>query len=291
MKKLVALFLILTLSLSCFACGNSTSDKEESTKKEKEENAKEEKTVMKNDYIDIAGICVNDSYQDEDGSPLKMVYLFYTLNANDSNLEIDSTYTKLTIGGKNTYESAHYPGTCKYASNYYYSSYIEDVYTGTSLKVVATFKIPEGDLAAGKSITLSDSQIPNLEDIRFATDDIQHFNSDEDIVKTFDPEAYDAEMQKREEADAATQQQVKNMINGYYWSFYVNSTAYQFEFIADNNFEIRTAFGTNTGTYTVRKGYIFCTYPSNGYVVEVPYTIENGEIKMDFVSAFDVKSN
>lgn len=283
MKKIISTLLILIMSISLCACGSST--------EKKGGESVETEVVMSNDYITIDGICVDDSYRDEDASPLRMVYLFYTLNANDSNLQIDSTYTKITIDGNNSYESEYYPGLCEYATNYYYSSYIEDVYVGSSIKVVATFAIPEADLAAGKTITISDSQIPEIENIYFMTDEIKHFDSDEEIAEAMDPEGYAASLAKREEADAATQNMVKDLLNGYYWTFYVNYTAYELEFIADNKFEVRTALGANSGTYSVRNGYIFCTYSSNGYVVEIPYTIENNEINLDVTTAFDVQSN
>ena len=62
------------------------------------------------------------------------------------------------------------------------------------------------------------------------------------------------------------------------------------EFWAKDNFEVRTSLGTSsTGTYSVRNGYIFCTYPDTGYTVEVPYEIVGGEIDLDIIGAFDVR--
>ena len=80
------------------------------------------------------------------------------------------------------------------------------------------------------------------------------------------------------------------MLNGYYWQFYVNNVYYELEFSAENNFELRTGIGTtSSGTYSVKKGYIFCTYPDTGYTVEIPYTITDGEIDLDVTSGFDVQ--
>ena len=82
---------------------------------------------------------------------------------------------------------------------------------------------------------------------------------------------------------------VKNQINVYYWTCYVNSTTYELEFWADNNFEVRTSLGTsNSGTYSVRNGYIFCTYPDTGFTVEVPYEITDEGFDLDIIAAFDV---
>ena len=288
MKKIVALLLILVMSISICACGSGSEKQGESAEQEEVE---EQASVMSNDYFALDGICVDDSYSDEDESPLRPVYLFYTLNANDQNLEIDSVYTTLTIGDNNSYESEFFPTLCNYASSYYYSSYIEDVYTGSSLKVVTVFMIPESDLEAGKSVKISDSQIPEIESIEFMTDEIQHFDGEEALIGAIDPEGYAEAMSKREEADETKTKEVKSYLNGYYWQFYVNNTSYDIEFWEDNNFEVRTAFGTNGGTYSVRNGYIFCTYSSNGAVVEIPYAIEGGEIDLDVTTAFDVKSN
>lgn len=284
------------MCMSICACGSSNEKSEEvsavveSEVVESEVVEEEPEYVMNNEYITVNAVAVNDSYRDEDESPLRTVYLFYTINAKDSNLEIDSKYTTMTVADNNSYDSEFIPGLCDYATSYYYSSYIEDVYTGESLDVVATFKIPTGDLEAGKKITISDDQIPEVDSIYFRTDDIQHFDSDEAIAQAIDPAGYNEAMKNREEADAQRSSEVKNLVNGYQWSFYVNNTSYTIEFWADNNFELRTAFGTNGGTYSVRNGYIFCTYDSNGAVVEIPYVIENGDISLDVTTAFDVKS-
>ena len=255
MKRLLTLLLCAGMALSLCACGGSAPETSAAPERGDE--------ALTSGVVSIDGICVDDSYVEEEGSPLKMVYLLYTVTAADSNLETDSKYTELTINDSNTYESEHYgPEQCKYMSSYYYSSYIEDVYVGTSLKVAATFKIPEGDLAPGRTITLSDSQIPDMEALRLSTDDIQRFADQEEMAQAMDPEGYAAEMNRRAEADADTQEQVKSLINGYYWSCYLNSITYELEFWAKDNFEVRTSLGTSsTGTYSVRNGYIFCTYP------------------------------
>lgn len=241
----------------------------------------------------IDSVWVDDSYQDEDSSSLKMVYLFYTLEASDSNLKIDSKYTQMIING-NMYESDHFAdkaAVCKYTPNYYYGSYIRDVYVGESKKVVATFKIPEGDLEGGKEVKLQDSQIPGIDSITLYTDEFQHATASEEMAAMIDPEGFEAEMHAREEADSDTVKKVKKCLNGYYWTFYVNSTSYKVEFWEKNNFAVTTAFGTNEGTYSVRNGYVFCTYPDTGYTVEIPYSFdEAGNFDLDTIGGFDVFS-
>ena len=287
MKKIMALLMAMIMVFSFASCGNE--EPEEIVEEPVIEEPAEPEFSSENDYVKIEGICVDNSYVDSEGSPLKMVYLFYTLNANETNLEIDSKYTDLTINDTNTYESDNFVAeACKYMSGYYYSSYIEDVYMGTSIKVAATFKIPEADLAPGRVITLSDHQIPDLSGIRISTNDIIFCSDAKEVAKVMDPEGYADYEYKCLEADEATAKAVKKCINGYYWWFYVNSTYYELEFYSPNKFEVRTSFGNNSGTYSVRNGFIFCTYPSNGYTVEIPYELVGGDIKLHTTEAFDV---
>ena len=65
-----------------------------------------------------------------------------------------------------------------------------------------------------------------------STDDIQHFDGVEAMAEAIDPEGYQAELEKRAEADPERTEMVKNQINGYYWTCYVNSTTYELEFWA-----------------------------------------------------------
>lgn len=157
------------------------------------------------------------------------------------------------------------------------------------MNVIATFKIPEGDLEGGKTITFADSQIPGIEGLSMTTDEIMHFGAPEEIAAVMDPEGFERAMYAREDADSDTVRQVKNLINGYCWSFYVNNISYEIEFWADNNFVVRTSFGTESyGTYTVQNGYVFCTYPDTGYTVEIPYTLTDSGIDLDVIEGFDV---
>ena len=240
------------------------------------------------DHIKIDGMFVDSSYVVEEGSSLQLLYVFYTLTATDTNLEIDSKYTYFTIG-QNKYESTHIPGVAKNMSSYIYTSYIQDVYVGESLKIVATFKVPAADLAAGKIITVEDSQLPDEELLELKTDAIQVLANTEEIAQIVDPEGFAAEQNKRLDADEETKATVKAEIDGYEWSFYVNSTSYKISF-SGNSFTVKTAFGSNGGSYTIQNGYIFCTYDSNGYVVEIPYEITDGDVDLDLIAAFDVSA-
>ena len=177
----------------------------------------------------------------------------------------------------------------EYMPNYYYSSYIKTIHSGTSQLVAATFFVPEGEFAEGGTITISDTQIPGCEEILFKTDGIQFFDDGESIAKTIDPEGYAKIMTAYGEADPDTAALVASRINGYYWWCFVNNTRYEVEFYAPDVFEVRTSIGVeNRGKYSVRNGFIFCTYDSNGVTIKIPYEIVNGDVKMNVLEAFDV---
>lgn len=242
------------------------------------------------DYMTVEGIYVNNSYQDEDG--LKMVYLVYTLHA-EENLEIDSTYMYMTIDNKNEYESKVYSDAYQYMNNIYYSSYLEDLYVDDSMKVLATFKVPAADLESGKSIKLEDSQIPDIGKISLSTDDIIYVSNIEELAAKIDPQSYSEESEKRKPADESTTQKVRNSLNGYYFTFYAYPASYRLEFYAPNNFVIESTLNgstiSNTGTYTVQNGYISLYYQSNENTVEIAYDFgSDGEINLYAADAFAV---
>lgn len=248
----------------------------------------EPQSTTETDIVKIDGIYVDDSYVDEESDQLKRVYLFYTLSPDEENLEADSKYTELTINDTNTYESEFYPDACSYMSRYYYSSFLEDVFMDSELKVAAVFEIPDADLAADRTITIADDQIPTIENIKLSTNDIVRCASAEEIAQQIDPEGYEEALSLREEADAETTERVRNAINGYWYSFIVNNLSYRTEFSAPNYFTTTVSGATSTGTYTVTNGFVMLTNDSNGYVVEVPYTFEGDKIDLDLPTGYSV---
>lgn len=277
MKKITVLILALVIALSLVACGGSSGGSGSSSK-----------AVMSSKTVTIDAVCVDDSYRDKDESPLRMVYVFMTLTPAEENLKTSSKSLYMTIGETNTYTAENYPDANEYADSYYYHSYLEDIYVGTTFKLVSTLLVPEGDLAAGKTVTLGNSDVADITEIHFTTDDIQHFNSDEEITKAVDPDGYAAAMAAREPADAETAAFVKNYITNYRFSLSMYGITYELTFKGDS-FNLKTQLGSNGGTYVIQKGYIVCTYDSNGHSVEIPYTIEGDKVDLDTVSAFDVK--
>ena len=277
MKKITVLILALVIALSLVACGGSSGGSGSSSK-----------AVMSSKTVTIDAVCVDDSYRDKDESPLRMVYVFMTLTPAEENLKTSSKSLYMTIGETNTYTAENYPDANEYADSYYYHSYLEDIYVGTTFKLVSTLLVPEGDLAAGTTVTLGNSDVADITEIHFTTDDIQHFNSDEEITKAVDPDGYAAAMAAREPADAETAAFVKNYITNYRFSLSMYGITYELTFKGDS-FNLKTQLGSNGGTYVIQKGYIVCTYDSNGHSVEIPYTIEGDKVDLDTVSAFDVK--
>lgn len=273
-KRIFVMLAALIMCISLSACGGGS---------------EESGGDASSDYVAIDSVCIDDSYVNEDDENLKLVYLFYTVSTEDQNLEVSSAATTLTVDGTNSYVSERVIGACDYASSYYFSDYIEDVNVGESLKVAETFKIPAGDLEAGKTITLSNSHIPDIDKIELVTDDIAHYESAEAIAQAVDPDGYEAAVTAREPADDKTTKEVKSLLNGFYWTFLVNNTTYEIEFYEPDEFEVRTSIGSaNSGTYVVQNGFISCTYSGNDYTVEIPYEIVDGEIEMEVADAFDV---
>lgn len=258
------------------------------------ENYEKIEVIKETDYVTIDGICVDDTYETEQNSSLKLVYLFLTLKANDKNLDIDSVYMNLKVGESNIYTSQILKENAKFIKSYLYSSYVEEIFTGENKKILVTFLIPKGDLEKGKRITLEDPQIPDIDKIKFNTDEIKHFNGPEEVAIQMDPKGYKEINELKADADKSTVDTVKSLINGYTFSVFTNMTTYNLSFEADNNFTMQAAIGSSalpgqSGTYSVKKGYIFCTYNSNGVTLEIPYKIENGKINLDIEDAVSIR--
>lgn len=276
-------FIGLLAILMCFtltACGSNNSEKNKN-----EDNNSNSK--MSNDIIKIDGIYLNNEYTDNDG--LKQIVLFYTLKAGEENIDISSAQFNLKIN-KNEYSAINDIETPN-LTQYYYSNIIEKVYVGKSLKVAEVFEVPDGDLVSGKEITLTDFD-NYAKGIKMTTDDIKKMDNltsiSLDVDKEYATKKQDEEKEKLTEADEATANKVKNDINGYYFDIpaYVGQvyTKYKLEFEAPNRFTVTATISgnsiSNSGTYTVTKGYIVLHYDT-GKDVNTPYSYENGDITID----------
>ncbi len=277
MKKITAILLTVITLVSLCACNASPKDKGP-------------KTVKETKNLKLEQIIVDDSYRDSDDSPRRALYAFFTINAQSENIEFDSKYMDLTINETNTYSSEVLPGTlCKYVPSFCYSGYIETAYVGETKKLVTTFLVPEGDLVAGRKITFADTQIAEISELVLSTDDIVRVDSQEKVGELADPEGYLEIQKKYEEASPELAEKVVGLITNRYWEAYVNPTWYKVKFLEPYRFVLETTLGENGGSYSVRNGYIFCTYDSNGVTVEIPYEIVEGQgVKMDLGEAFRI---
>ena len=242
--------------------------------------------VKETEYMTIDGIYVDNSYSTKDNENIRFMYIFYTAHTNDQNLKIDSKSMNVTINGANTYKAVRSKKESRYLRNYHNGAYLKDVYVGEEGKFVETFEIPQGDLEAGRSISISKSQIPDADKIKLTTDEIVFCDSPEEVAEKADPEGYEEEMWALEDADSEVVAAVKEEINGYKWDVSANSMNYQIEFWEPNEYELRTSINTSGGTYEIKNGYIICTNDMDGKI-EIPFTYEDGEVKVDVISAFD----
>lgn len=297
MKKILLLFLAFIICLSLCACGDEAqlSNTEEESRTIETTEAEPEKlaTVWETAHCSLEGIYVDNGYVDDDNASLKMVYVCYTVSTADQNLKVSAKYSDLTFESGNTYESGYNrKAVCDYLPNYYSTNYLEELYIGDSLQVVCTFLVPYAEFNADGVITVHPNGIPSEEVLSVMSDEVEFFDSAEELAQSVDPEGYAEILALHEPADEETCNKVKEAINGYYWSCYVNSTSYEVEFWAPNNFEVRVRAlnVANGGTYTIQKGYIVCTYDDNGDAIEIPYSWEDGEINLDCVAAFDINS-
>lgn len=253
-----------------------------------EEGADENKAVTETDYMTVEGLYVDDSYSASDNENTRFLYIFYSAHTKAENLSIDCKSMVITVNDTNSYKAVRSKGEVRYLRNYYNSAYLKKVNLGDNVKFVETFEIPRAELEKGRIIRISKSQIPDSDRIRLLTDDIVFCDSPEAIAEEVDPEGYEKEKWALEDADDDVVYAVKNEINGFQWNVNVDHMKYEIEFWEPNNYELRTSFNTSGGTYVVKNGYVICTNDIGG-VIEIPYTYENGKVKLDSISAFDFK--
>ena len=141
-------------------------------------------------YTHIDGLYVDTDYQDPEGQDRHMLYLFYTVYTPDQPLSVRSDATQLTVGEGETYSAEHYTGQCRLMPSYYYS-YLQDVSVGTPLAVVETFRIPAEVLTRGQAITLTNAQIPEMDQLILSTEDLVLCQGVEEVAQAADPTGYE----------------------------------------------------------------------------------------------------
>lgn len=242
--------------------------------------------TARTDYMNIDGMFTDESYVDEESSSLTVLYLFYTVTTNDQNLQIFGGSTDLTINGANTYDRTRLMNTGIYFGNYYYTNYGHDVYMGDEVRILETFRIPKADLAPGRTITLSNDDIPETDQIRLVTDDIIPLNGPRMISKVIDPEGYEIASEKLTPADDELTARVKNEIMGT-WNVTAGILALQIEF-GDGTYTLYTPVSTASGTYEITNGYVILTESTSGGKSYAPYSFgDNGSFDFGIAHAFD----
>ena len=244
-------------------------------------------TTTSTENIKIDGIYLDESYKDKDSDTIKLLYVFYSATSTGDTLSVDSKSMTVSIEGVTTYNSTRIKDACDYMPNHYYKDYIKKVEYGETVKFAETFEVPVAALKESRKMTFVKKQIPGTEGLIMSTDNIIFKSNVEEIAKAIDSSGYQAEAQRRADADAATVSKIRNEINGYYWDFYVNNTSYKLEFFDPDEFELTTALNTVSGKYTVKNGYIYCDNGIN--VVQIPWSYNNaGEFELDVTSAYSV---
>lgn len=250
------------------------------------------KLVTETDFTKIDGVYIDDSFKDEEIEELCLVYLFYTVKSGDKNIQVASNLTEITVDGNNTYDSrtVFSDSHARFIANYYHKKGLKVVSVDSELKVLEVFKIPKGDLKAGKAFTFKNDYIEQTENLVYLTDGIIHCKNLEEIAQKADPEGYKSEVEKRKPADSALQAKVKENIIDYEWSVTAANSvqSYKLSFWAPNNFTLKTVFSEVDGKFTIAKGYVILTFTStSGRVVELPYEFdENGKFDIDTSSVW-----
>lgn len=304
-KRILLGLMLLIISLLAVGCGGGKPEQKTDSAKpaeqevtdgqDEDQDALEEKTeepeepdkVTETDYMTIEGMYVDNSYSASDNNNVRFLYIFYTAHTDAENLQVDSKSMNITINDVNTYEAVRSSSQVQYMKSYYNSAYLEDVNVGDSVKFVETFEVPKGDLEKGRSITIEKDQIPDCEKLKLSTDDIVFCKSPIAIARKADPKGYKKERWARKSAPADVVEAVQNELNGFQWDVTANSIAYQIEFWAPNNYELRTAVNTSDGIYTVRNGYVICKNDIGGKI-EIPFDYDNGKVDLHITDGFDM---
>ena len=272
-KKILGLLSVAIMIISLVGCSNNLATKNNKNG-----------SILESTHFKIDGIYVDESYQDEN---LGLLYLFYTINAGDENLELASVSTEVKVNDKNSYDATVLSSFIPKYTNYYYGTVIKKIYVGKSYKICSTFKVAKGDLEGSKIITLDNYKINDIDKIKFTTDDIKKMENIAKIAEDLDKETYNVKYKEEQDklatADDATVKKVKNDINGYYFEGYVNVgqtlQKIKLEFEAPNKFNVNLAGLKNNGTYEVKKGMITLDY-GDGPRIFLEYNYINGDINI-----------
>ncbi|MBE6161324.1 MAG: hypothetical protein E7158_03810 [Firmicutes bacterium] len=166
MKKVVLLLVVMILLCGC---------------------SKKETSILNNEYMKIDGLYIDES---KDDSVMDILYVFYTINSKDKNIDVSSKDLTLVINNTNEYKPLIYDEYSPIYTNYYYNNESKNIYVGKSFKLCTTFKIPKDDLKADKSITFK-SDILKVDDLKFTIDKVISKKNLNEISMDLDKDTFD----------------------------------------------------------------------------------------------------
>lgn len=272
MKKKILLLILVIASLFMIAgCG-----------KEEKKDEPKDTDVMKAEHVSIDGAYVDESFEDEN---LAILYLFYTVDSKNDNLELASSTISIKIND-NEYSANVSKDLIPKYTNYAYSDFIKKVYVGKTYKICSTYKVAKGDLEGDREIKLSTYKINGVDAVHFKVSKVQKMENLDKISEALDKNVYTEKYNKEQETmskvDSTTLKKVRNAINGYIYSGYVNVgnslSKLTMEFSKPNKFKVKMGALSNSGTYDIRKGALILNYKT-GKSVTVLYEYKNNSVE------------
>ncbi len=250
--------------------------------------------ALSNDYIQVDGVYVNESYESEDD--LKQVVVFLTVNAKE-NIELSSKTFSLMVNDTNEYD-AYIETDTPNKTGYYHAEFIEDIAAEKEFKIALVFDVTEKDLEEGNVITLDDFDDYG-KGIEIKSEDIKKLDSLEDISKDIDEEEYNTLMEAEENAlnalDSDKENEYVDMVDNtrYTYNTFLGTTAitYHIDFTSKTEFEVTSVLSgtsiSNDGTYEITEGYVVLTYytsPDKPLLAKYEVTDDGLEITNPFDS-------
>lgn len=148
---------------------------------------KKETDTLGNEQIRIDGIYIDES---QDDSVMELVYVFYTVTANDKNVELSSNELTLVVNDNNSYGPLIYDEYNPIYTNYYYGNDVKTIYVDKSFKVCTTYKIPNSDFNDRSTITFKNEKI-DVGGIKVKYKQIKSKKNINEISMDLDKETFD----------------------------------------------------------------------------------------------------
>lgn len=263
-------------------------------------NSENKVNMKKNEMIEIKGIYVDESYENE---KMDLVYVFLDISNGEKNIKISSNHgIELKVNDVNDYSVKYDKDLNPEYSDYYYSNVYKELFSKDNLKICMTFEVSKADLSEDKKITFTNSSELNFENIELKTTDIKRMSNIEKICEDLDKDIYTKKYEKKQYdlaiADEDTQKKVRKDIVGYYFTFYTSNGSKimtnEVEFLSKNRVEVRATLSGYTlkrkGNYSIGNGYLIIKYDKvedsslikdTGKPLYIKYEYENNEISLD----------